>query len=810
VKQSFRLSGVSPSALALALFLGAVIASAQTPSATPDSFFAQITNVPTNTRNAFANGISGNGRFVVIESTANLAPIDPARPDTVEPNNADGNREIFLFDYVQRRIFQITNTRHALKDTTKPPVDPATPTNFSNIDVEVSNNRPVVSFDGRWIAFSSNAYVDGSDALSPKNFNGSDNRAALKADGNQEIFLYRIPDVPNIDLADGSEVSSVNLADGTLTRITFTTNTAKPQPGTATVSPSAVDDNRFAALNDDGSFVAFVSSRNLPAVNGGSNADLNPEIYIYNRITGTFSQVTATTNPTNSSVSQVWSANPSFSASGTRLSFISSADTQLAGGAAEADNAKGNGEVYFADFNGAAVSNVTRVTRTPIDSRGSSVVLSPGARLSRDGNLILFESTADIQSSGTVNGDIRDTSAIYLYTIAGGAFTQITQRPAADAPDLSLRFPAFTGDGSTIVFASLLNFRTDGQIAASTTEGLNPNRRVQIFAVPVSAPTAFTRLTNSPSASLSGLQPFPSNTTRRLAFSFSSGEFGGGNADNSSEVFYLFTPNVTGEAPSPSPGPVSYATGASDRPVATASPTPTTDSVSGLAAGMLAIARSTTVTFAPSNREVDKNNAQEDRRRLPLPIELSGVSVGIRNAAAGLYFVSPGQINFVVPTGLAPGAYPVVINNNGTVIRSTLQVIATQPDIFTSTNGPGGRAAVLNVTNPLAPTAEPFSVTTTRPKADGSGTETVATELLMMVTGVRGVARTAVTVRIGSTDLTGDAIISVNPSLTAGFDEIRVRLPASLAGAGDVPVIVTVSGGAASRPAESAPRIRIN
>jgi hypothetical protein len=27
-------------------------------------------------------------------------------------NNADGNREIFLLDYAQRRIFQITNTKN--------------------------------------------------------------------------------------------------------------------------------------------------------------------------------------------------------------------------------------------------------------------------------------------------------------------------------------------------------------------------------------------------------------------------------------------------------------------------------------------------------------------------------------------------------------------------------------------------------------------------------------------------------------------------------------------------------------------------
>ena len=152
---------------------------------------------------------------------------------------------------------------------------------------------------------------------------------------------------------------------------------------------------------------------------------------------------------------------------------------------------------------------------------------------------------------------------------------------------------------------------------------------------------------------------------------------------------------------------------------------------------------------------------------------------------------------------------------------------AAQPDIFTSTNGAGGRAAVLNVTNPcVAPSGEPFAVTTTIPKGSqatgncaSTDTETVPTRLLIMLTGVRGITATnAVTVRIGTTDIVGTAdplagpIHFIGPSLTPGFDQIIVELPAALAGAGDVPVIVSVttSGGTfTSRPADSAPHTTI-
>ena len=150
---------------------------------------------------------------------------------------------------------------------------------------------------------------------------------------------------------------------------------------------------------------------------------------------------------------------------------------------------------------------------------------------------------------------------------------------------------------------------------------------------------------------------------------------------------------------------------------------------------------------------------------------------------------------------------------------------AAQPDIFTSTNGAGGRAAALNVTNPcVASPGEPFAVTTTRPKGSGSGdctsaeTETVPTRLLIMLTGIRNAPTNTITVRIGTTDILGTADVTTGPikfsgaSNTPGFDQIIVELPASLAGAGDVPVIVTVvtSGGTfTSRPADSAPHITI-
>ena len=74
-------------------------------SAQVDSVLGQVTAQPTS---SFAGGVSGNGRIIVFESRGNHA--------TINPRNEDGNNEIFLFDYAQRRIFQITDTSLARND----------------------------------------------------------------------------------------------------------------------------------------------------------------------------------------------------------------------------------------------------------------------------------------------------------------------------------------------------------------------------------------------------------------------------------------------------------------------------------------------------------------------------------------------------------------------------------------------------------------------------------------------------------------------------------------------------------------------
>ena len=207
----------------------------------------------------------------------------------------------------------------------------------------------------------------------------------------------------------------------------------------------------------------------------------------------------------------------------------------------------------------------------------------------------------------------------------------------------------------------------------------------------------------------------------------------------------------------------------------------------------------------------------ETLRSPALPVELNGVSVSVAGGAAGLYFVGDAskQINFVIPPALPPGLATVAINvlntgaNTDTLFRGLLQVIPGQPDIFSTTSDANGRAIAFNVTNPSARTAEPFSVTS----LNSSGA-TVPTVIELSVTGVRGAAPAEITITVGTTAITGTAILTVQPNREMpGFDIINFTLPASLAGAGDVPVQVTFLRAGlttVSRPAATAPRITIN
>lgn len=833
-----------------------------------DSIIAQISNSPAET---YAGGISGDGRFIVFESYGDVA--------TVNPRNKDGNLEIFLFDYAQRQIFQLTDTKSVLFNT-------ALPGFFSNVRIAIVNTRPVISNDGRWIAFSSNATAStpsAPDSTNPGSFDGNIYTAPtptpsptptptgspsptptgsptptptppanpLSQDANLEMWLYEIPAyAPVSDLSAGDEIPFTDLSGGNFIRVTNTLPSQLPRPGTQTTGPYVADDNHDASISDDGNVIAFASTRDLVAGGNTFPAEDNDEIFTYVRSAGVISQVTRT--PRGPISNPIYNKNPTISGNGQRVVFASTGDNPIIGmtGGNNPLSSR-NEEIFFCNLDalGAPTGIKKQVTTTTPTNPGDLVnILDLGRRMSRDGRYIAFDSYADLANEN--NGTNYTSFATYLYDTTNNTFRRILARSDADSAatggDIQ-RYPGFTnysmsGAPETLVLETRMNIKPDGTVATTASDGLNPSvfRQAQVYSFPINEPpqtARFTRLANfpTPSGVLVSVQLLPSNSAKRMTFNIGFTEFGTGNLDGQPEVYYLLTPDFEREAPvvtalatgasrmpvdqapvpsptptpsptppgtptptpTPTPSPIPTPTPSPSptaSPTGTPTPTPTPQtppSVPGISPGMLTI-----MNFqAGDDRPVIARSAIGSINRRPsLPFELSGVSVTINGVACGLKEVSQRRIEFVAPEFLnnAPRGtiYPLVIYNNGTVMRDWVRIVPGQPDIFNREGliGPGGRAKMFNVTNRVWRT-EPFVIRTVKVK----GNRLVPSRIRIYATGIANAQAPFIFLRIGDITIAGAQVVTTATLIEPGVYALDFDLPESLAGAGDKPVIITIN-----------------
>ena len=862
----------------LALFLSAVLSIPNAIRAQAngevESLVGQFTSVPAGI-SVVVRDMSGDGRFVVVESNGDLAT--NRTPDTVTisgqvqfgRNNADGNFEIFLFDYGQRRIFQLTNTKRALKNVTE------SSTTQNNIQVDVLNTRPVISNSpdasgNYWIAFASNAASSVAGNTNPGFFNGNlctstvasecnvdangvnarrTTLTALQADGNLEIFLYRVPAVTLVDLSSGADLPFQDLGIGEFTRVTDTPASLPPLPGSTTQDAIVRDNNTTPSISNDGSVIAFVSNRDV--VPTGSiagqttgNADANREIFVYLRNAATNRTRQVTLTAPGGIFDQIFNIDPSISGDGRRVAFASSGANPVRGAEGGA-NPDFNLEVFYANLDaageptGTATERQVQVTRTTRNTPETTVnIFSPGDRISRDGRFIAFETLS--ANPADPNAAIQTTGyAVYVYDAASTTTTRYRQYgarsfedPIAAGGDFR-RYPTFTqsDDGAnapTLVFTSRINYKTDGTVGLTAGEGMNQNinRPVQIYSTPLDLSTGtsttaavnLSRLTRTPTLSFSDLQPFTSNTRRRMAFNHAV-DFGGENVDLGFEGFYLISPN-NALITTPAFSLERFQTGASARPVGSpapvpspsvspsASPTPTPispNAVPALSRGMLAIAN---LPYTRPRSAIVAGGASTMTRSFELPIELQNVTVNVNGAAAGIAALDGRQVFFIVPKGLRAGTYTVTVNDNGRVSRRSLNIVASQPDVFNNNPVPsvGGRARIFNSTNPPRLLGEPFYVRTIRNRPYGN----VPTRVRLFLTGVRGLAAADFSIRIRDRTISGAQILTgAVETDQPGVYTVDFLLPAELAGAGDVPIVVTTTGSVSSLLDDLAPRLRI-
>ncbi len=191
---------------------------------------------------------------------------------------------------------------------------------------------------------------------------------------------------------------------------------------------------------------------------------------------------------------------------------------------------------------------------------------------------------------------------------------------------------------------------------------------------------------------------------------------------------------------------------------------------------------------------------------IPLPTTLAGTTLRIQDSSgverlAPLFFVSPGQVNFQIPAGTSAGSATATLTTaDGSTALGLLQIATVAPSLFTANaSGQGVAAAVaLRIRNNGSQTVEPvyewnavLNRFVTKPIDLSAEGEQVY--LLLFGTGfrMRG-SLSDVLVNIGG--ISSQAQYAGQQGEFIGLDQLNVILPKTLAGRGEVDVMLSVEG----------------
>jgi len=588
--------------------------------------------------------LSGDGRRLAFESTANIAGADGSAAIRFLRAELTGNAQAFE---------QLGATRA-----------PAS----------------AISQDGSLIAFAS-----------------KDNPLGTNADGNSEIFFF-----------DGATLRQL-------------TNTL---PGDATMRTR--DGNFQPSISDDGRFIAFSSNRDLVA---NANADANFEIFLYDTTTGAITQLTDTSNT-------VGAIDAKISGDSSHIAFINDAST--IGGVAQRD-------IILQERAG----NTQRV----IASAAINLAFTYGRAISDDGTRIVYAADTGI-----------NRSQIFLYDARDNSTRQITALPAR-ADDVSLH-PTISGNGSRIAFATRRNVN-----------GGNADASIEVYVYDLQI-NQFVRITEAP-ATASGFDGTTSSARRMtevvsslnddgssVAFNFPrvlSGAVSDATFANNSEI-YLASIQTPLPAPTPSPSPTPKPT-----PAPTPAPTPVSGALIVVNGASFGTEPATTKAIAPGSisiafgQNLSNITAQTTRQSDgSFPQTFGGATLTVNNRAAQLLFVSPTQINFIVPAPTGFGTAQIVATNStGAQSRGSIAIVRAAVGIFTQSENGSGEAVALDADSMMR---SPFD--------SSSGSR----HIVIFTTGLRNA--TQVNVTLGSRPVTVERFAP--SSNMQGMDELQILLPAEL------------------------------
>ncbi|MEK6279606.1 MAG: lamin tail domain-containing protein [Acidobacteriota bacterium] len=458
---------------------------------------------------------------------------------------------------------------------------------------------PAISQDGSRIAFAS-----------------KDNPLGANNDANSEIFLY-----------DGAKLVQV-------------TNTSPVD-----ISLRAVNGNFLPSISDDGRFIAFSSNRDLT----NQNADGNLEIFIFDTVALSFTQLTNTSGI-------VGSTNAKISGNGASVAFIRDPGTPLASPSAKCD-------LLLQNRVGPPAVRV-------LASAAQSLAMTYGRAISDDGQRVVWsaETTAN-------------TTQVFLFDGRNNNTTRQITSLGARATDVQLH-PTISGNGSRIAFATRRGVSGLGS---------NSDTSVELYTFDIPSST-FGRVTNVNSSSATAdVLCSMSDDGAVIAFNYPrilSGAVSNNDFSNNSEIYVTGTPGI------PSFGTLTI--------LNRASMGHELSSIKAVAPDSIALASGSSLSFQTQQAQRQAEGT--------FPVTVGGTTVTVNDRRAQIFFVSPTEVHFHVPAATEIGnAEVVVTNSDGFQSRGTVPTLRAAPGVFTTSGDGLGEGMILNAdtltSGPFNPTS---------------------------------------------------------------------------------------------------------
>jgi uncharacterized protein (TIGR03437 family) len=179
----------------------------------------------------------------------------------------------------------------------------------------------------------------------------------------------------------------------------------------------------------------------------------------------------------------------------------------------------------------------------------------------------------------------------------------------------------------------------------------------------------------------------------------------------------------------------------------------------------------------------------------PYPNTLGDVSLSITDASgqsfkAPLVYVSPSQINFIVPDGMAAGtAHMTLTSPTATKDLGAPEIVANAPGLF-SLSGDGKGVAAATAADAQGDQVQVFSCSSGGCAATPVKVSGGPVYLSLYGTGIRNASAGSVQVKANGVPI--QVLFAGGQPTYPGLDQVNVALPASLAGAGEVQFEVAI------------------